>query len=202
MFNRNLVAATLTAFFLQSWFSSSLSANTATTEFSTLLPESVSIDEAAHAAKENKCTMPSCMAVIRLNRLFDIIEQGEDSTMGAAHYFSRDQPTVEEKRLHAILLDHPNRLGPMCALLTSLASRYGIPGGEQGKDFELFVGVEAIDMALRMDGHGPPHCLPAVLAAMPRTQEADTAIANARDLCEGEPVARNPCARIVRPAKP
>ncbi len=148
------------------------------------------------------CHTQACAAVIRFYRIEDIIEDGEATTVGTPHYFNPNQPTVEEKRLHAILLDHPNRFGPMCALLTSLASRYGIPGGEQGKDFELFVGVEAIDMALRMDGHGPPHCLPAVLAAMPRTQEADTAIANARDLCEGEPVARNPCARIVRPAEP
>lgn len=135
---------------------------------------------------------------MRLSHLLDIIQVGEASTMGDAHYFSLDQPYVEEKRLHAVLLDHPSRFGPMCALLTNLASRYGL----SVKDDDPIIGIETIDLALRMDGHGPPHCLPALLAAMPRTVEADSAIANARDLCEGEPVARNPCARIVRPAKP
>ena len=86
----------------------------------------------------------------------------------------------------------------MCALPTRLDSRYGRPGGSPDKDYDLFVGVEAIDLALRMDGQGAPHCLPAVLAAMPRTPDADTAIGNTRTGCENEPVARNPCARIAR----
>lgn len=58
-----------------------------------------------------------------------------------------------------------------------------------------------VDLALRMDGNGPPHCLPAVLAAMPHTTEADTAIGNAKTDCEGERDAHfalNPCERIVR----
>jgi hypothetical protein len=64
----------------------------------------------------------------------------------------------------------------MCALLTSLASR--------------------------VDGFGPPHCLPAVLAANPHTPAADTAIDNSKVFCENKSVARDPCNRIVRPSAP
>jgi len=62
--------------------------------------------------------------------------------------------------------------------------------------------LHVIDLALRMDGYGPPHCLPAVLSAMPHTQTAESAIHTARLRCESEPVARNPCTRIVRPVTP
>ncbi|WP_428376944.1 hypothetical protein [Lichenicoccus sp.] len=145
---------------------------------------------------------PACTSVIRLNHIFEIIDEGEATTMGNARYLRPDQPYVEEKRLHDTLLDHPSRFGPMCALLSSPASRYGKPGAREGVDYELFVGVTAVDLALRMDGNGPPHCLPAVLAAMPHTVEASTAIGNERTICENAPVARNPCARIVRPKGP
>ncbi len=167
-----------------------------------LAPGTRAIHRAVDRIHKLGCVTPVCTSVVRLHDVFDIVLDGESTTMGGAHCFDPDQPHVQEKRLHAVLLDHPDRFGSMCALLTSLASRYGRPGAQEGADYELFVGVTALDLALRMDGFGPPHCLAAVLAAMPPTLEADTAIGNERTLCENEPVARNPCARIVRTSEP
>ena len=166
--------------------------------FNDLHANSGAIQDAAQRAVRLKCATTACMSVIRLNKVFDIILDGEATYMGEARLFSLDQPHVKERRLHLVLLDHPNRFGPICALITSLASRYGV--SDQNDD--PFVGLHVIDLALRMDGYGPPHCLPAVLAAMPNTQTAERAIHNASLRCESEPAARNPCARIVRPTKP
>ena len=86
----------------------------------------------------------------------------------------------------------------MCTLLTSLASRYGKPGARADRDEDLYVGVQVVSLAARIDGIGPPHCLPTVLAVMPHTTVTMTAIGNARDLCQYSEVAHNPCARITK----
>ena len=170
-------------------------------DLDTLAPQLDAIRGAAKDAARRGCLTPACIAVIRLRHIFEIIDDGSETTMGDARYLNPDQPYVEERRLHAVLLDHPDRFGPMCALLTSIASRYGRIGARQSVDEDLYVGVEAVYLAVRMDGTGPPDCLPAVLAAMPPTVEADTAIDSEKTLCENEPVARDPCARIVRPCR-
>ncbi len=166
--------------------------------FNDLQANSEAIQDAARSAVRLNCATAACMSVIRLNKIFDIILDGEATYMGEARLFSLNQPYVKERRLHLVLLNHPNRFGSMCALLMSLASRYGLSDHSD----DPFVGLHVIDLALRMDGYGPAHCLPAVLSAMPFTQTADSAIHNARLRCESEPAARNPCARIVRPVEP
>lgn len=89
----------------------------------TLAADSAVIQSAARDAFRRGCHTPACTAVIRLQHIFDIIDEGEATTMGVTDYLSPNQPYVEEKRLHAILLDRPNRFGSMCALLKGLASR-------------------------------------------------------------------------------
>ena len=164
-----------------------------------IAPASRAIHQAVDQIQRLGCVTPFCRSVIRLYHIFDIVLDGEATTMGDARYFNPNQPYVEEKRLHVVLLNHPDDFGPMCALLTSLASRYGKPGERKGVDYEKFVGVEIVDLALRMDGDGPPHCLPAVLQAMPHDVEADAVVDDAKNGCEGRRrIVRYPCARIVR----
>ncbi len=175
----------------------------AAVKFDEIAPASRAIHQAVDQLQKLGCVTPICRSVIRLYHIFDIVLDGEATTMGDARYFNPNQPYVEERRLHVVLLDHPNDFGPMCTLLTSLASRYAKPGAQKGVDYEMFVGVEIVDLAVRMDGDRPPHCLPAVLRAMPHNVEADKVILNAKDGCEGRrPIVRYPCARISRPSGP
>ncbi len=167
----------------------------------TLAPTTPAIDQAVSRIQSLGCVTPTCVAVVRLHHIFDILSDGMMTTMGAARYFNSNEPVIEERHLHAVLLDHPNRFAPMCALLTGLASGYGRPGARKEDDFEPYVGVTALDLALRMDGSGPPHCLPMVLAAMPQTVKADTAIGDEKSECENDPVDRNLCGRIARQGK-
>ena len=117
-------------------------------DYDTLAPQVDAIRRAARDAARHRCLTPACTAVIRLRHIFEIIDEGRETTMGDARYLSPDQPYVEERRLHAVLLDHPDRFAPMCALLTDLASRYGRPGARQSVDEDLYVGVEAVELAL------------------------------------------------------
>ncbi len=84
------------------------------------------IQDAAQRAVRLNCANAACMSVVKFNEVFDIILDGEATHMGEARLFSLGQPYVKERRLHLVLLDHPNRFGPMRALITSLASRHGV----------------------------------------------------------------------------
>ena len=167
-------------------------------DLAALMPTVQAISDAAGRISQLGCMTPDCIAIVRLRHIFDIIDDSELTTMGDARYYNPNEPDVREKYLHRVLLDHPERLGPMCALLTRLASRYGRPGARQEVDEDLYVGVEAVDIASRMDGHGQPRCLPALLAAMPHTAVADAAIESIRKTCDPQTIAPNLCARISR----
>ena len=144
------------------------------------------------------CMTPACMAVIRLNHIFDIMDDGEMVRMGDARYFNRNEPDVENKYLHRVLLDHPDRARSMCDLLTSLASRYGARTSGQRLETDRATGIRLVALASLMDGNGPPSCLPRILGALPQTLEANMTIGIERDLCRYSYIPHEPCDRISR----
>ena len=105
-----------------------------------------------------------------------------------------DRDRRAEKRLQAVLLDHPATFSAVCETARGLESRYGEPQAAGDK----FVAVGLIDLARRIEGAGGASCLTPVVAALPPTSLADTVIGDARTLCVNTDARGNVCERIVR----
>lgn len=139
-----------------------------------------------------RCEAPECLAMVTVNRMIDVEMDAMVTTNGVPKPipFNRDQ--IAETRRHALLLDHPRRFASVCTILKGLASRYGLPGVEG----DPFVAVTLVDLAMRMDAQDDGECLPGVLAALPRSPEADAAISNAHTICVNRRVRGSDCVRI------
>ena len=189
----------LLSFWLTSWTRLSCSAYAeASPSLNAIAPNQDAIAFSAHAVSHSGCTTPACIAVVRLKHIFDIIDGGEMEMMGNARYLNPNEPDIEDKYLHRVLLDHPDRTRSMCDLLTSLASRYGARVPEQGTEADRTTGTRLVALASLMDGDGPPSCLPRVLGTLPQTTEANMVIGIEQDHCRYSYIPHEPCDRISR----
>ncbi|WP_419728730.1 hypothetical protein [Lichenicola sp.] len=152
------------------------------------------IESAAHDAEETHCTTAHCSTIRIIDQSLHILLESQATTNGLTRKTPSNRDDLSRKRLDGALLDHPALFQDVCTEAQAIAGEYGkadIKG-------DLFVAVGLIDIASRMDARDHGQCLPAILAAMPRTTAADTAISNARTLCENRQPAEADCKAISR----
>lgn len=159
-----------------------------------LVPTLDAITTAASADRRADCASSRCAATQALSRSLDALLDAEATTNGVTRPLPANRDGVAKVALGRALLDHPTLYAPVCALSRALASRYGAPG-TQG---DLFVAVSLLRLAAAIDDGKPEQCLPRLLASFPRNEAADTAIANARTLCENQPGHAGHCAGLTR----
>lgn len=159
-----------------------------------LVPTLDAISAAASADQQTNCSSSYCAATEALSRSLDVFLNAQATTNGVTRPVpgSRDQLTTAA--LGRALLDHPMLYAPVCGLSSDLASRYGI----SGTPGDLFVAVSLLRLAAAIDDSKHEQCLPQLLASFPHNEAADTAITNARTLCENQPGYADNCARLTR----
>ena len=163
-------------------------------EQSFVAPTLDAIDNAAHHAKQTHCRTTQCSTIRVIDQSLNILLDAQATTNGLTRKTPSARDALSRKRLDGVLLDHKAMFEGVCPEVRGIAGQYG-KGGIPG---DLFVAVGLIDIASRMDARGHGQCLPAILAAMPRTTAADAAISNARTLCENRQPAGADCKAISR----
>ncbi len=159
-----------------------------------LVPTLDAINAAASADRQTNCGSSSCAATEALSRSLNVLLDAQATTNGATRPVPGNRDHLAKVAFGRALLDHPTLYAPVCGLSRDLASRYGVPGTPG----DLFVAVSLLQLAAAIDDSKQEQCLPQLLASFPRNKAADTAIANARTLCENRPSHAGDCASLTR----
>ena len=159
-----------------------------------LVPTLDAIDAASSIDQHTHCVSSKCAATEALSRSLNALLDAQATTNGVPRPLSSDQGHLAMSALGQALLNHPTLYAPFCNLSRELASRYGIPGTPG----DLFVAVSLIRLAAAIDGNKQEQCLPQLLASLPHNEASNTAITNARTLCENNPDHPRNCTRLTR----
>ncbi len=159
-----------------------------------LVPTLDAIDAASSTDQHTHCASSNCAATEALSRSLNALLDAQATTNGVPRPLSSNQDHLAMVALGQALLNHPTLYAPFCSLSRELAARYGIPGTPG----DLFVAVSLIRLAAAIDDSKQEQCLPQLLASFPHNEAANTAIANARTLCENKPDHPSKCTRLTR----
>ena len=117
------------------------------------------------------------------------------ATNGVPRPIPLDRDSAAKRKIDGLVSRDAENATAICKTEADIVSRYSLPAVSG----DLFVPVSLLRFALAIDARTNGSCLSGVLAALPQTGAANTAIDHARALCEN--VDRNDgpaCGRIRR----
>ena len=148
------------------------------------------------------CNTESCKAEETFEDTVRIIIESATTTMSLGGptpgnirwAFLVTRPAVIKKRLHTVLLSHPEQFGLICAKLKDIASSYN-ERTEFDHSYDL---NDIMQIGVLIDGKKNIGCLRGAISVLPHTPYIDELIGSATGFCGNSQWHSAACRRIAR----
>lgn len=148
------------------------------------------------------CTTKACATEITFEDTVRIIIESATTPMGLGGptpgnirwAFLVTRPAVIKKRLHTVLLNHPEQFGLICAKLKDIASNYN-ERTEFDHSYDL---NDIMQIGVLIDGKKNIGCLRGAISVLPHTPYVDELIGSAAGFCMNSQWHSPACRRIAR----
>ena len=143
-------------------------------------PSVDAVQAAAHRPETVDCQTSQCRAVRTIAEALDTYMEATAATNGVPRPIPLDRDSAAKRKMDGLVSRNADNAVAICKTASDIGSRYSLPAVSG----DLFVPVSLLRFALAIDARTNGSCLSDVLAALPQTEAANTAIDHARALCE------------------
>ena len=148
-------------------------------------PNLDAVEGAARQIRSSGCRTSQCQAMVLIADVLRIDLDASAATVGRPRPIPAGRDALASTSLQRALFDHPAPFDAVCDGAARLMARYSLPGSVS----DVFVPVSLILLGFEMDQKSEGHCTSRLVRALPDTDAAKTAVANAKRVCVGGHVA-------------